>query len=315
MQSDKTGGRPLVGARLIRHGFRVSHWAMTPELDSFLLPESEFVAGGRDECGAGLRELFPTPHEMLERVLARRENADKCGSLEVPCAFHVFATPLLRDARDKDMAEVEEVVRDHGPVLIPRDEVTGLRNCGDFRDGNLVVAAGKGAYARLRYAPSQAKARRTREANRNARAEAKARREHLEAGTHRLIERLAQRIRQDILSRDELWFLRQVLDDWDPAVKVFGGGWGYRQREEPVPVALDEWLRRLRAVIAVHEKFCGRRAYRRLDDWAEARARYRAIAGELPIAALCREGEAAIWLAEMKARAPAKKPRPREQEA
>lgn len=255
-------------------------WIATRDPNDYLLPNGDFVAGeSKSECREALDAAFPEPAGEFVRVVTAKAGSgrwryDPYGRGhhdEWPDHFLVLPAPGLCEDTDPDY--VTELVGRHGPVWMTVKDAESLRKESDFDASPLVISPLPGGeYVLVKASPGRAQARRTTKANRKAKAAAAARRNDRVDAMRRALGALTHAVYREVAGVPGL-----AAALAEPELAQNNHYRGDRDRGDA-----DECFRALLGLIRIHEKFAGRRAYRRLPAWAEFRRAYRETAAPAP---------------------------------
>ena len=329
-------------------------WQVTTDYNDLQKPDSVFVVGSDwRECLEALERKFPAPHPWLSHVeVVKKQSGYKyvkgiyTDVRHAPDTFLVHWKPLLIQEKTGqpesryynridwtgELDELATVVANHGPVLIHTEQANGLTHHRDWDDNDLVigdthVGASATTYRLLKYNPSSAKGRRTRATNQGAKQKHDTELGQAAARMREAIDRLAVAIRDDL---DDViaWGLMEKeecheADDHEPRVSrrgksgYYGVYTGRNYNHYGTPTHRYGVLR-LRAFCLIHEKFKGKKAYRRLPLWQEMRQCFKGLPEGLKSErwGLTIDGPCmGFWLGEMLAKPPRPRPIPPDAEA
>ncbi len=322
-------------------------WQISRDLQD--LREHAFVAGhNRAEIVAALEAQYPAAHSLLTRVEGvklQSEWKDNKLVQPAPLQYLVHERPLLDLAiasqklgegigpervlhalgGDTRVTALARLTHELGPILMHRDVAEDLRSDDGFEESSLVVAPfTRTNYALVKFSPSKAKARRTRQDNKTASIAHAEELGRAAAEMRTRIDALSQALINDLTTAAP--FLRFALpdredchdaDDWEPRRYEHGGyrgAWSgrlYSTANSP-QTGSRKCLARLYAITKIHEQFRGRRAYRRCPQWTALRDQYDKLPEGLdPERWGCWKGPLSAFLeGEMRSRRP--RPRPRD---
>jgi hypothetical protein len=303
-------------------------YTFTNDIDHLL---AHSFAPGSDaaEVELALNLRFPAPDERLTRVRRVRAsgsyNHRTRTTITAQTYFVVFPAPYLESADGWNYDELVELTSRHGDLYIGAEALTSLRQDAEWDDSPLVGEHLSGTdYALLKYRPGKAKARVKTAHTKVDKAKAAQLAAQEAAEMRKAVDALSRVLLADLhrYGRDTPCppCLHHVItfdddphhaDDAEPA-RGRKNKWYYSAPTKPK----RDCVRHLYSLVTLHQRFFGRRAYRRVPGWLALRSAYAQLPKGLDPT---RWGLFPVyepwWTSEMRARTPKPKPEPPPDEA